>query len=509
MMSGLAAREATSALSGVLPAAAGKGGNPFASILSGMLPGEASPAATAAAPASATGLPTSATAASAATATATGSTEATLADAGSTASATASGELATPVTAAATGSSAASGLDATAAALATPVTTALAGMLSATTVAGSDSAVETSAEGSDSETAEDDPLTAMADDSSSAALLPGHAALTPALTHAAPLQLAGHPAAAALAQAVARAGGQAALPADSGEAPSDKTLPDGLLKASLQQAVQAQQNSSALAAHGAAGALGATGNGHTQAASVASLNAAPAWLSVLRDAMSSGQPVAASALDGMVAGETGGSPGLSGEFSLRLAQPAVSRELPVFTLAPNAQQDTSAWTAAFNQRLTLMAQQGMQQASLTMNPVDLGPIEVHLSMADDVARVQFSAQHAATQDLIESALPRLAQAFEAQGMRLEDARVSAQPLRADTGFLAQAGGQSSGQQLNQGQNQSHSASAQAGGQGGDGRGQAQTGQTGQAVGSDSFLSDTSSTPASAIASADGAVDYYA
>jgi len=126
--------------------------------------------------------------------------------------------------------------------------------------------------------------------------------------------------------------------------------------------------------------------------------------------------------------------------------------------------------------------------------------------------VQFSAQHAATQDLIESALPRLAQAFEAQGMRLEDARVSAQPLRADTGFLAQAGGQSSGQQLNQGQNQSHGASAQAGGQGGDGRGQAQTGQTGQtgqAVGSDSFLSDTSSTPASAIASADGAVDYYA
>lgn len=133
------------------------------------------------------------------------------------------------------------------------------------------------------------------------------------------------------------------------------------------------------------------------------------------------------------------------------------RAAPTLLAIPQHVQD-AGWADAFSQRLVLLAQQGTQSASLQLNPLDLGPIQVKVSVTDQVANIEFAARHASTGELIESALPRLAHALDLQGIRLDDVRVSQLPARADSFALA-----------------THSQPG-----GGDGRGQA--GQSGQAPG---------------------------
>jgi flagellar hook-length control protein FliK len=78
-----------------------------------------------------------------------------------------------------------------------------------------------------------------------------------------------------------------------------------------------------------------------------------------------------------------------------------------------------------------MGSTGTQTAQLQLNPEELGGIHVQLSMQGDKASVQFQAQHSETSELIERLMPRLSQAMEQQGMRLEEAKVSHQSAWAD------------------------------------------------------------------------------
>ena len=73
-----------------------------------------------------------------------------------------------------------------------------------------------------------------------------------------------------------------------------------------------------------------------------------------------------------------------------------------------------------------MSNTGTQTASLRLNPEELGGIHVQLSMQGDKASVQFQTQHNETSELIERLMPRLSQAMEQQGMRLDDVKVSHQ-----------------------------------------------------------------------------------
>ena len=68
-------------------------------------------------------------------------------------------------------------------------------------------------------------------------------------------------------------------------------------------------------------------------------------------------------------------------------------------------------TPAFNDELggkiTWMANQGVQSASLQLSPEHLGPVAVHISVQDGSASVAFNANHADARAALEQALPRL------------------------------------------------------------------------------------------------------
>ena len=80
-------------------------------------------------------------------------------------------------------------------------------------------------------------------------------------------------------------------------------------------------------------------------------------------------------------------------------------------------------------KITWMANQGVQSASLQLTPEHLGPVEVRISMQDGSASVTFNAAHADTRAALEQALPRLREMFSTQGLTLTDASVSQQSPR--------------------------------------------------------------------------------
>ena len=81
-------------------------------------------------------------------------------------------------------------------------------------------------------------------------------------------------------------------------------------------------------------------------------------------------------------------------------------------------------------KITWMASQGVQSASLQMTPEHLGPVEVRISMQQDgTASVSFTAAHAETRAALEQALPQLREMFSTQGLTLTDASVSHQSPR--------------------------------------------------------------------------------
>ncbi|RQZ66288.1 flagellar hook-length control protein FliK [Burkholderia sp. Bp9004] len=98
-------------------------------------------------------------------------------------------------------------------------------------------------------------------------------------------------------------------------------------------------------------------------------------------------------------------------------------------LAPHV--GTADWTDALSQKVVFLSNAHQQSAELTLNPPDLGPLQVVLRVADNHAHALFVSQHAQVRDAVEAALPKLREAMEAGGLGLGSASVS------DGGFASQ------------------------------------------------------------------------
>jgi flagellar hook-length control protein FliK len=66
-----------------------------------------------------------------------------------------------------------------------------------------------------------------------------------------------------------------------------------------------------------------------------------------------------------------------------------------------------------------------QTASLTLNPPDLGPMQVVLSVTNDGASVTFSSNQLEVRQALENALPRLREMMSESGIALGNATVNA------------------------------------------------------------------------------------
>lgn len=90
---------------------------------------------------------------------------------------------------------------------------------------------------------------------------------------------------------------------------------------------------------------------------------------------------------------------------------------------------SGAWGDEIGARVVMMTESGNHTASLKLSPEHLGPLEINITVRDDKASVWFGAAHADTRAAIETALPRLREMFESQGLSLADAGVFREPPR--------------------------------------------------------------------------------
>lgn len=107
--------------------------------------------------------------------------------------------------------------------------------------------------------------------------------------------------------------------------------------------------------------------------------------------------------------------------------------LPAAAAALNLPVTDARWGEALGERVTWMAGQKLDSAEIRLNPAELGPIRIKISMEENQAQVTFTAQHAVTRDAIEQALPRLRELFSGEGLNLTNADVNGDGVRHDRG----------------------------------------------------------------------------
>ncbi len=94
--------------------------------------------------------------------------------------------------------------------------------------------------------------------------------------------------------------------------------------------------------------------------------------------------------------------------------------------------------------ITQGAHNGVHHAELRLDPPELGPIRISLSLSDNVAHAYIVSAHANVRSAIEQALPQLQQAFAQAGLSLGQADVG------DQGMAQQFAQDSQGESAQQG-----------------------------------------------------------
>jgi flagellar hook-length control protein FliK len=108
------------------------------------------------------------------------------------------------------------------------------------------------------------------------------------------------------------------------------------------------------------------------------------------------------------------------QTALTMAAPAGVH--PGNSLTP--QIDNSAWNQALGQRMVWMVAGAEQSATLTLNPPDLGPLQVVLNVSNGQADASFFATQPEVRQALEAALPKLREMLGDAGISLGQANVS-------------------------------------------------------------------------------------
>lgn len=113
------------------------------------------------------------------------------------------------------------------------------------------------------------------------------------------------------------------------------------------------------------------------------------------------------------------------------AQSAVSPAAPIptergFTVQTmvNTLVGQPNWGQAVSQRVMWLAQQNISEAQLRLDPPDLGPVNVKISVQNDQAQVVFTSHSAGVREALDQSAQRLRELFAEQGLDLVNVDVS-------------------------------------------------------------------------------------
>jgi flagellar hook-length control protein FliK len=108
------------------------------------------------------------------------------------------------------------------------------------------------------------------------------------------------------------------------------------------------------------------------------------------------------------------------QAALHAVQPAIAPTQDKLTPAVG----TPAWDQALGQKVVWMVAGEQQSASLTLNPPDLGPLQVVLNVTNSHATATFSAAQPEVRQALEAALPKLRDMLGDAGIQLGQATVN-------------------------------------------------------------------------------------
>jgi len=115
-------------------------------------------------------------------------------------------------------------------------------------------------------------------------------------------------------------------------------------------------------------------------------------------------------------GRTDASVLYTNQNSITTSKPTLSMSVPFGA--------TSAWQQSFGEKVMWMVNKNIQGAEIKLNPPELGPLQVKITMQQDLASIQFTSQNHQVREIIESAIPRLREMFGDSGINLADVDVS-------------------------------------------------------------------------------------
>jgi flagellar hook-length control protein FliK len=99
----------------------------------------------------------------------------------------------------------------------------------------------------------------------------------------------------------------------------------------------------------------------------------------------------------------------------------------------------ASWSGDFAQKVVWLTANDQKFAQLTLNPPQMGPIEISLNINKDSASAYFVSPNAEVREAIETALPRLREMLAGAGIELGQTNVSAQSSRQENGQEARHG----------------------------------------------------------------------
>lgn len=128
---------------------------------------------------------------------------------------------------------------------------------------------------------------------------------------------------------------------------------------------------------------------------------------------------------------------IAAEPSTASSQPSFAATLHAATAQARAQAAEQAsaniptpihathWAQDFGEKIVWLAKNDQQTAQISINPPQLGPMQISINMNGDQASAIFASPHAEVRQAIEEAMPRLREMLSSAGISLGDAHVGA------------------------------------------------------------------------------------
>ncbi|AFU97693.1 flagellar hook-length control protein FliK [Simiduia agarivorans] len=130
-----------------------------------------------------------------------------------------------------------------------------------------------------------------------------------------------------------------------------------------------------------------------------------------------------------------GASGLPGSVAVNTAQAGAATARSSLTV-PFHQPN---WGQGVGEKVVWMVSQKLRFAEIQLDPPELGPLQVKVSVVNDQVSVSFTSQHAPVREALDSQAIRLREILESQGLNLVDVDVSDQQQADQRGQRSYAG----------------------------------------------------------------------